>query len=47
MNPPDIEHAAWCDEPDLRSSVDMFDQTRTRWRCPSCSRSVTVREVAS
>lgn len=48
MTPPDIEHAGWCDRPPLRSSADIFDRTKTRWRCPSCSRSVVIRqEVAS
>lgn len=46
MTPPDIEHAAWCDRPALRSSVDIFDRSRTRWRCPECSCSLTIREAS-
>jgi hypothetical protein len=39
---PTVEHAAWCERPPLRVSRDLFDRTRTRYRCPECGRQTHV-----
>ncbi len=47
MTEPMLDHAPWCSRPPIRSSADIFDRTRIRWRCPECSAFAYTRREAS